>query len=89
MQYIELLKFNLESRKKNEKNIAVNVIVKKITEKKMGYEIGVIHDNPRQSSNDVNVILKSLSSRKNLKHNNYLVTPQVLLDVTEQTRIYN
>lgn len=88
MQYIELLKFNLESRKKR-KNIAVNVIAKKITEKKMGYEFGVIHDNPRQSSNDVNVILKSLSSRKNLKHNNYLVTPQVLLDVTEQTRIYN
>lgn len=65
VQYIELLKFNLESRK-NEKNIAVNVIAKKITEKKMGYEFGVIHDNPRQSSNDVNVILKSLSSRKNL-----------------------
>lgn len=55
----------------------------------MGYEFEVIHDNPRQSSNDVNVILKSLSSRKNLKHNNYLITPQVLLDVTEQTRIYN
>lgn len=36
VQYIELLKFNLESRKKNEKNIAVNVIVKKITEKKNG-----------------------------------------------------
>lgn len=34
VQYIELLKFNLESRKKNEKNIAVNVIAKKITEKK-------------------------------------------------------
>lgn len=34
VQYIELLKFNLESRKKTEKNIAVNVIVKKITEKK-------------------------------------------------------
>lgn len=36
VQYIELLKFNLESRKKNEKNIDVNVIAKKITEKKNG-----------------------------------------------------
>lgn len=36
VQYIELLKLNLESRKKTEKNIAVNVIVKKITEKKNG-----------------------------------------------------
>lgn len=40
VQYIELLKFNLESRKKNEKNIAVNVIVKKITEKKWGMRLG-------------------------------------------------
>lgn len=54
VQYIELLKFNLESRKKTEKNIAVNVIVKKITEKKKwGMNLGsymIIPVNPVMTS---------------------------------------